>query len=176
MNPWDGEGGLGPLTKALGEGSVPRAIALARQDVRSQQIKSVDALIGHGGAEAEPVGAARLHLPDAVFQVPGVRTVHNCKQTTEQHPKITGSKGWGRKMWGSPKKKSRKKGGKSKILCCDLRVFFSPPVRFLRVRVEKFVVKRGEKWSPGNPAGCHPAAGAGSPAPNWDFDYPGGNN
>lgn len=97
---------MGPLTKALGEGSVPRAIALARQDVCPQEIKSVAALIGHGGAEAEPVGAARLHLPDAVFQVPGVRTVHNCKQTTEQHPKNNGKqKGEAGNVGFSKKKK-----------------------------------------------------------------------
>lgn len=100
-----------PLTKALGEGSVPRAIALARQDVRPQQIKSVDALIGHGGAEAEPVGAARLHLPDAVFQVPGVRTVHNCEQTTEQRPERNGEQRVGQKMWGSQKKKAGERVG-----------------------------------------------------------------
>lgn len=48
-----------------------------------------------------------------------------------------GSKKVRQEMWGSQKKK--------KIVCCDLIFFLAPPPRFLRVGVEKFLVKKRKK-------------------------------
>lgn len=66
------------LTETLWAGPVPGAISLAAEGRRAQEVEAVAALVGHGGAEAEPVGAGGVDLPDAVLLVSRIRTVDDC--------------------------------------------------------------------------------------------------
>ena len=66
------------LTETLWAGPVPGAISLAAEGRCAQEVEAVVALVGHGGAKAEPVGAAGMDLPDAVLLVPGICTVDDC--------------------------------------------------------------------------------------------------
>lgn len=69
---------MGLLTETLWAGPVPGAISLAAEGRRAQEVEAVVALVGHSGAEAEPVGAAGVDLTDAVLLVPRVCAVDDC--------------------------------------------------------------------------------------------------
>lgn len=65
------------LTETLRSGPVPRAVPLAAEHGRAQEVEAALALVGHGAAIAEPVRTAGVHLPHAVLLEPGVGAVDN---------------------------------------------------------------------------------------------------
>lgn len=66
------------LTETLWAWPVPSAVPLAAEGRCAQEVEAVVALVGHGGAEAEPVGATGVDLPHAVLLVPRISTVDDC--------------------------------------------------------------------------------------------------